>query len=51
MNYYKLPAGVQDVLPEEYYNLSLLSGRRALHSGSAVMGNLFCASEEICGPV
>ena len=27
MNYYKLPAGVQDVLPEEYYNLSLLSRR------------------------
>lgn len=25
MNYYKLPAGVQDILPEEYYNLSLLT--------------------------
>lgn len=25
MNHYKLPAGVQDLLPEEYYNLSLLS--------------------------
>ncbi|MBS1401155.1 MAG: ATP phosphoribosyltransferase regulatory subunit [Clostridia bacterium] len=24
MNHYKLPAGVQDLLPEEYYNLSLL---------------------------
>ena len=25
MNHYKLPAGVQDLLPEEYYNLSLPS--------------------------
>lgn len=25
MNYCKLPAGLQDLLPEEYYNLSLLS--------------------------
>ena len=27
MNYYKLPAGVQDILPGEYYNLSLLEDR------------------------
>lgn len=27
MNHYKLPAGVQDVLPGEYYNLSLLEDR------------------------
>ena len=25
MNHYKLPAGVQDLLPEEYYNVSLLT--------------------------
>lgn len=27
MNFHKLPAGVQDVLPGEYYNLSLLEER------------------------
>lgn len=27
MNHYKLPAGVQDLLPEEHYNITLLSER------------------------
>ncbi len=45
MNHYKLPSGVQDLLPEEYYNISLLAEK--LKNKFRLAGCRFVASSAI----